>query len=663
MATLLEFVEVPVDASLFEIETGKEEDSVIITHKKSFINTLKLSDQKLISSVPVKHGLHITSPAVWNKEKNKYFLVQNKQDVRSWKEGAANLDKTKKRSVPTDVHKLFSLTSYEPIILCENGNVGFLSATKELHQNPVLSDGETISWCSALQLLNGACVLYTTTQKYSEKGSLEVHSFWYSAQSDSWHHKKSSVPTHRTLLACACSLGHGLDQVRFFTLWKQGELHELLLGASSDEKRGQPVKVPGVSSQCSMFCLSENHIAIVGQHKSGQDGIGILDTKFGTVQAWQPFPEKLAQEKKAFCQQEHLFVHCGRTLHMCRYECQLSTLAAILGQQQGTLTDEDSGPVPVSLDWKTASDSPSSHDETGSSREVLGVFSNLTDIKKTSSYTAFKREFGILKNKLEEAGMETWACTNAMSLLIQRCCSETKFWPRAELEFLISQRCISASNIGQVFEALLKKEEVGLIHQTLKTGEIPESCLVTALNCFFGASDETLEAAHESVNSDSTSGRIPNGFDETSDPPACKFPKAKLFFVNHVVCFPFTDAYLLESMRKLPFSLVLAFLQYILHMLKEPVRIRTDGSTPSTDQLYNWLAITVDAHNTHLILAKDAHELLVKLREEIDHHVNLCVELGKLEPILNRLKMLKTKSTFTKNKVVGQYCIEMLHLF
>ncbi|KAK7494426.1 hypothetical protein BaRGS_00014318 [Batillaria attramentaria] len=594
MATLMEFVSVPVDASLVGIESEKEDESVIISHRKSFINTLKLSDQKLTSSLPVKHGLNISSAAVWNDETQQYFLVQNKRDICSWKEGTSNLDKAKKRHVPTDIHKLFSVPSCEPVVLCENGNIGFLSDTKDLDQNPALRDGETITWCSGVQLLQGVCILYTATQKNSESGSLDLHSCWYNSQTETWHHR--TTPVHM----------HG----------KHGELYEMVLGEMSSEEKEQPLKVPGLASQSSLFCLSENHIAIVGLQKEGEDGVGILDTKFGTIQAWQPFPEQLTQERKAYCQQDHLFVHSGKTLYMCRYECHPSTLAAILGQQQTALTDKDCGPVHISVEhWRAANTEANGIADEAEKNEALAVFSNLTDPVKTSSHTAFRREFGILKNKLHKGGLETWACTNAMSLLIQRCCSETRFWPKEELEFLITHHCISSCNVVRVFEALVQREEVSLLHEALRQfGEVPEACLVMALNCFLTASDQALQAAHENCSADP-----PDGLDD--------------------------------------------FLRYILHTLQQPVRIHRNGYTPATDQVYDWLAITVDAHNTHLILAKDAHELLVKLREEVEHHVNFCMALGNLEPILNRLKTLKTKSTYTKSKAVGQYCIEVLHLF
>ena len=48
---------------------------------------------------------------------------------------------------------------------------------------------------------------------------------------------------------------------------------------------------------------------------------------------------------QAFCQREHILVHCGKTLYLYRYECQISTLASMIGQGQGAPVDVECRPV------------------------------------------------------------------------------------------------------------------------------------------------------------------------------------------------------------------------------------------------------------------------------------------------------------------------------
>lgn len=55
---------------------------------------------------------------------------------------------------------------------------------------------------------------------------------------------------------------------------------------------------------------------------------------------------------QAFCQREHILVHCGKTLYLYRYECQVSTLASMIGQQQGAPVDVECRPVDLLLSPK-----------------------------------------------------------------------------------------------------------------------------------------------------------------------------------------------------------------------------------------------------------------------------------------------------------------------
>lgn len=65
--------------------------------------------------------------------------------------------------VPADVHKLFSVKDYEPVVVCENGAVGFLGGSiKEECEKSVLSASQSITWCSAVELKHGIYVVYTS---------------------------------------------------------------------------------------------------------------------------------------------------------------------------------------------------------------------------------------------------------------------------------------------------------------------------------------------------------------------------------------------------------------------------------------------------------------------------------------------------------------------
>ncbi|PVD38061.1 hypothetical protein C0Q70_00671 [Pomacea canaliculata] len=604
MATLFEAIPFAVETSLFGVEAGKDEDSIIISNKKGFINTVKLSDCKLLTSLPIRHGVQVTSPAVWNNVREEYLLVQNKQEIRLWQDGIKNLDKAKRRHVSTNIHKLFCLPNFNPIILYEDGHTEFLGNVKP-DQEPLLKQGEIITWCSTVTIAEGVCVLYTTSVKHENR--LCVYSFWYSLDTQRWHQKTSTVLSHGALSGCACTAEPDQKAVRFFSLWSDGTLKETLLTESSQEEDIQSAVIPGIKAGCSLVCLSKDHVVIVGLQKDEQDGIGILDAKFGTLQAWQPLPPSFTSSKQVFCLQNHIFVHGGKVLCMYRYECHSSTLAVILGQQTETVNTIESCPTYISLaEWKT-SESQQVSGSVGS--EVLDFFRSLIDPSQTSTYTTFKEVFCKVTDILQE-GLKDWAATSAVSLLILRCCSETNFWPRAEIELLVSQKCITSSNVGILFDALVKRKEVALIHKALKLlDEVPESCLIKALHCIMTTSDEALAHAVDGIEAEKTFDK--DIMDE------CPLSEPKQHFVNLILCCPFSDIYLQESLCKLPFSVVLDFLKYILFLMKLPMKTSSDAKGPSSEKVYDWLAVTIDAHFTHLSLAKDAQELVAQLRDEV----------------------------------------------
>ena len=51
---------------------------------------------------------------------------------------------------------------------------------------------------------------------------------------------------------------------------KDGSLHEMLLRETSSVERGQLIAVRGVSASCSLFCLSNNYVALVGLQRQKQ---------------------------------------------------------------------------------------------------------------------------------------------------------------------------------------------------------------------------------------------------------------------------------------------------------------------------------------------------------------------------------------------------------
>ncbi|KAL8580404.1 hypothetical protein ACOMHN_020881 [Nucella lapillus] len=272
-------------------------------------------------------------------------------------------------------------------------------------------------------------------------------------------------------------------------------------------------------------------------------------------------------------------------------------------------------------------------------QELTRILQNLADPVKTSSQTSFKREFGLLKSQCPESGL--WAHHKDMMAVVQRCCTEKKFWPASELEYLIRMQCILPRNYPMVFETLSERKEAGMMFHALKSQQgIPEKCLGIALQFFLSAEEEVLQKAME--------GCQPANSHSHSD--TCPLTRARRVFVDQILRALYDKVYLISSLKKLPFGLLLDLLKYILH------RKQTSPDHRYVDQLSQWEGCIYDAHSTQLVLSKEAHEVLVESSREEDLTEKYYSTVADILPLMMRKRPKK------KSPAKGMYRIEILHL-
>ena len=63
------------------------------------------------------------------------------------------------------IHQLLTVPGLEPVILCQNGSVDFLSNYKELPDNGPVKGNEKIVWCSASKVGDELVVAMVTVSK------------------------------------------------------------------------------------------------------------------------------------------------------------------------------------------------------------------------------------------------------------------------------------------------------------------------------------------------------------------------------------------------------------------------------------------------------------------------------------------------------------------
>ena len=118
--------------------------------------------------------------------------------------------------------------------------------------------------------------------------------------------------------------------------------------------------------------------------------------------------------------------------------------------------------------------------------------------------------------------------------------------------------------------------------------------------------------------------------------------------------------FLVECIRILSFTNVLMLVEYLYYLLtKGPDEIEEVVNNPKLTQVVDWLCGVLDGHFTQLIISPDARVVLVNLHSIVESQVKFYDDLLSLDVLLQQLK---SRCAIPQNKMVGQYCIEVLHI-
>ncbi|XP_048248589.1 nucleolar protein 11-like [Haliotis rufescens] len=636
------------ESALIGIEKGEKPNAVIITSKTGFINEYKLSDQKLTRSWSLRHGIQITCPTVWSPTKEEYLTVQNKQQLKSWTSDTTNFDKAKKKHIGADIVRILVETDFLPIVVCENGRVDFQANIKDSCSTGTLAQEEAILWCQSYICAGSVCVVLVTR---TQDQLVRVHRHTYLSDAECWSLKTTPLSLSAdALLSCCLSLK---AEPSLLSLWQDGRLLDLPLTGSSNMDDSQEVAtISGVQTDSCMIYLDHTHIAVAGIRQNTTVGLGIYNVKFQALQSWQPFPEPLLTRPKLFCHYGHLFLACNKTLYAFPYKCEPSTVARLLGQRDkvkdtGKVTDLAHGVVSWSTKQKPAQ-------KAAGDLEIENLFTSLIDKTKTKAKEKFESELRKLVNLLSKSVNRQWIVSSHMSQLCQTCFSLTAFWPRAEVQQLIQHRLISNSDQSSLYQALADHKEILLMHQSFSVmPDVAEDSLVKSLCCYLDISDEECTEECESL-------AIADEMLDTSEDVTCPICSSKAVLLNRLLCLPFNDVFLVDSLRKLPFKNVLTVLEYLYYLLKVlPLAGQPRTGVPALSKVIDWISLLIDAHVTQLIVSPDARMLLGNLHEVVGDQVEFCNQLATLEAVLSQFKK---KCTPVSQQKVGSYCIEVLHV-
>uniref|UniRef100_A0A8C5D797 Nucleolar protein 11 n=1 Tax=Gouania willdenowi TaxID=441366 RepID=A0A8C5D797_GOUWI len=119
------------------VEIERDSDHVLVTDSSRSVILYKVSDQKPLGSWTVKQGQSLTCSAVFNFQTSEYVAVSDNKVIRIWKEDDPLLDKAFKATVTSDIYRVLSIPSWEPVVLFQSGAVRLLDSLLSAPQQPI----------------------------------------------------------------------------------------------------------------------------------------------------------------------------------------------------------------------------------------------------------------------------------------------------------------------------------------------------------------------------------------------------------------------------------------------------------------------------------------------------------------------------------------------
>ncbi|VDI05098.1 rabphilin-3A [Mytilus galloprovincialis] len=415
-----------------------------------------------------------------------------------------------------------------------------------------------------------------------------------------------------------------------------GDLHSSNISPLTNSIRSQKLcHLNCLQKSVSMVILNSTHIAIAGIKQGNHIGLGIYDTRFDVLHTFRPFTENMTEDIKLFHCNNCLFTSYGKTLYMYPYSCQRSTVATILGKQNIQADN-----IERVAEWGMTTKVPKKKD-CEKEENIRNILQQLSDETKVTNYKKFTEMFNKVKPLLSDLESQS----NLMLHFVQRCLTEKKFFPKTEVQFLIETQAIPSVLMTHLFDALIKHKETGLLKNILEyISNIPESCLCKMLDYILSLEEKDLD---EQQNGQSTV-------------EGCPLSSSKMYFINQILHMAFNDVFLVECVGMLSFKNVLVLLEYLYFLLNiGPEQIEDIPNNPSLGQVVDWLCCILDGHFTQLIISPDARGVLVHLHSIVESQVEFYDQLVSLDALLQQLK---SRCAIPTNKMVGQYCIEVLHI-
>ncbi|KAH3861596.1 hypothetical protein DPMN_024529 [Dreissena polymorpha] len=254
------FCKIVNEPSFVSVKPGFNESSIIVSSKGKSCDVYALADQKLVKSWSLRHGIKISSPVLWDSQKEKFFCVSNNQDVHTWNKDTPDFDKSKKRHSSTQIHELMLTGENEPVILYCNGVVDFVTNIKTDHSDGPLKPLEQILWSQVASLDSRLVVLFVANCEAGYK----LYRVCY--EHDSWQSVCSDIPkpTEESSLISVDSYTTDTFVTATF-LWLNGKLTQTTVQGDTVRHTSLSHTIRGCEGDSvAMVGLDEIHVAFAG---------------------------------------------------------------------------------------------------------------------------------------------------------------------------------------------------------------------------------------------------------------------------------------------------------------------------------------------------------------------------------------------------------------
>ncbi|XP_049635073.1 nucleolar protein 11 [Suncus etruscus] len=697
---------------LLGVEPSDKADQFLVTDGGRTVILYKVSDQKPLGSWSVKQGQSITVPAVCNFQTGEFIVVHDNKVLRIWNNEDVNLDKVFKATLSAEVYKIHSIQGTEPLVLFKEGAVRGLEALLAEPQQKieaVISDEEVIKWTKIFMVFKHPVLIFITEKHGTYFAYVQTFN------TNTLNKYQLLLEQEKESVIQSFSAYMDWKFISLMSLCADGCIYEALVplhpsdpGESERVVRSLVLKdvVPcSPRSGPALAILDHNHVAVLGPTAPAtKDCLSIWNTKFQTLQTSKELPQGTSGQLWYYG--ENLFMLHGKFLTVIPYKCEVSSLAGALGklkhsQESGSYT------VPHFVNWETPHLNEDRSQNSEQSKRTLRRRKAETSVQPEAS--ASKQLLSTIKKDSEkhiEVELRKFLATkrtpdfhtvigDIITALLERCKTESSFYPRNCLIQLIQTHVLSYSLCPGLLAAAIERTDVQILQLCLQHfPDIPESATCACLKIFLSISDDSLQEID--INVESVSDYIDavhkekmeqqpeilqNGFtpeedncekcdldlDEKPQDPreeatSCPVVPKRAALLNAVLHSAYSEAFLLSHLKDIPAQHITLFLHYLYFLYlkcNENATMTLPGIHPPTlNQIMDWICLLLDANFTVVVMIPEAKRLLLNLYKFVKSQICICSELNKIEVSFRELQKLNREKTSQE-----LYSIEVLELF